>query len=301
MSEVALPYDLLVGTCDAYEDTWVPFFTLLQKYWLDAERLRIILSTEKKAFSFSNLLIESAQTNLHWHGRHKPWSQIILESLSHIKKPFVLLMLDDYFLTEHVMQNELSFFTNLMIQRPDWARIELLPQGIRRGIPDPNDPRIVFITPDEGCRVNTQAALWRKEILLSILRPHEDPWQFELRGSIRARRMPYKFARLANGWNGGKSSSIVTYLAGGGIHQGQWRKEVITLLAREGIVVDYQQRGIERSISSSQSQLSNPVIQRRKGIWRILRRDFLQVVARKLRGTWSVLLSFNSLGIGRRA
>ena len=40
---------MLVNSCDAYEDLWQPFFTLLKRYFAPLD-MRILLNTESKDF-----------------------------------------------------------------------------------------------------------------------------------------------------------------------------------------------------------------------------------------------------------
>lgn len=40
---------LLINTCDNYEDTWIPFFSLLSNYWGECP-YSIYLNTEEKIY-----------------------------------------------------------------------------------------------------------------------------------------------------------------------------------------------------------------------------------------------------------
>lgn len=44
-----MKYALLVNTCDKFEDCWIPFFSLLKKYWPDCSG-KIYLNTEYKSY-----------------------------------------------------------------------------------------------------------------------------------------------------------------------------------------------------------------------------------------------------------
>ena len=48
---------ILVNSCDNYDDLWLPFFTLLKKYWVPLN-VRVILNTETKKFSLDGMSIE---------------------------------------------------------------------------------------------------------------------------------------------------------------------------------------------------------------------------------------------------
>ncbi len=52
---------VFVSSRDDYEDCWVPFFTLLKKYWPDC-RLPIVLNTQQKHFAFDGLDITCTRT-----------------------------------------------------------------------------------------------------------------------------------------------------------------------------------------------------------------------------------------------
>ena len=39
---------MLVNSCDAYEDLWQPFFTLLKRYFAPLD-MRILLNTDRKS------------------------------------------------------------------------------------------------------------------------------------------------------------------------------------------------------------------------------------------------------------
>jgi hypothetical protein len=48
---------IIVNSCDAYDDTWYPFFKLLKKYWPNC-KFPIVLNTETKKFEYEGLDIK---------------------------------------------------------------------------------------------------------------------------------------------------------------------------------------------------------------------------------------------------
>ncbi|MBR2668842.1 MAG: hypothetical protein IKE36_03490, partial [Solobacterium sp.] len=71
---------LLVNSCDAYEDCWIPFFTLLKKYW--NPHMPIYLNTETKSWSFEGLDIRTLQL---YRKEDKPeWSERLIRTLQNI-------------------------------------------------------------------------------------------------------------------------------------------------------------------------------------------------------------------------
>lgn len=94
---------ILYNTCDKYECLWNGFFTLLQKYW-HGEIGKIIINTETKNFSYAQLNISRPKKS----GKNASWSQRILNCLEEVNTPYVLMMLDDFYLKSSVDLDELG-------------------------------------------------------------------------------------------------------------------------------------------------------------------------------------------------
>ena len=88
---------LLINSCDAYSDLWMPFFTLLKKYW-SPMNLRIVLNTETIDYSFEGLNIDC----VHPEHAEDPYGKRMLNVLSNIETPYVIPLLDDFFLRSKV-------------------------------------------------------------------------------------------------------------------------------------------------------------------------------------------------------
>lgn len=110
---------LLINTCDNYEDTWIPFFSLLSNYWGECP-YSIYLNTEEKNISYNNLDIEVIN-----HSKNMQWSDRLIDSLKKIKTKYVILMLDDFFINADVNQDKLDQCINWMDQNPDVAVFHL--------------------------------------------------------------------------------------------------------------------------------------------------------------------------------
>ncbi len=98
---------LLINTCDAYEDLWMPFFTLLKKYFSPLH-MRILLNTETKNFHFDGLQIETV------HSSAKSYGARMRDALNHVDAEYVLLMLDDFFLRRPVEMGRLADIVSWM-------------------------------------------------------------------------------------------------------------------------------------------------------------------------------------------
>ena len=103
---------LLVNTCDAYEDLWQPFFTLLQRYFKPL-RMRIVVNTETKTCCFPGLQIDMAHCDSSIYGVR------MQAALQQVQTEYVLLMLDDFFLRAPVRTDRLEEIVSWMDQDRD--------------------------------------------------------------------------------------------------------------------------------------------------------------------------------------
>lgn len=171
---------IIYNTCDKYECLWDGFFTLLDKYWANCD-LKIILNTEKKVFSYGELSIERPI----FFNAGVSWSQRIINSLNSVHTPYVIMILDDFWLKAPVDVQEIQRCINLMENDRKIQCINFAPQ------PAPNkqyrnEQRYEKRGRLAQYRINAQIALWRVDYLKNIMRSYENPWQFELSGSFRS-------------------------------------------------------------------------------------------------------------------
>jgi hypothetical protein len=81
-----------------------------------------------------------------------------------------------------------------------------------------------------------------EETLLKYLRPHENAWQFEEFGSIRAERLKPIFLGVDRKWVKHSQFEIIPYIFTG-ISQGRWYEPVVELFRKHNIVVNFSIRG----------------------------------------------------------
>jgi hypothetical protein len=175
-SDVIGSLSILVSSCDAYADLWRPFFSLFWKYWGDCP-FKVFLGTNTLTFSHPQV------TSLH-SDKGLSWADNFRDYLDAIETTHLLMMLDDFFLKQRVK-------TDIVIEAISLAH-ELEAHCVRL-FPQPPPTVRVFGVKNFGIlevgspyRVSTQAAIWRKDSLLRLLRPGESIWEFEVKGSIRS-------------------------------------------------------------------------------------------------------------------
>ena len=270
-------FAIVVNSCDSYADLWPPFFALLKKYWPGVGKYPLVLNTETKTFSWPGLDVRPPA------GRPAPdgerWSARLKRCLKGIDTEFVLLLLEDFFLEEPVDEARLLRCVEWMTQDKRIRNFSFVPSPWREeggGI----YPGFVLRPRKALYRVNLQAGLWRRQSLLSLLRAHESPWDFENYGTFRQsyRKGDYYIAQK-------NQPQVFTYnwQQGGAIHRGKWTPGVEALLEKNGIKIDFSRRGWDENPTHFDSDA--PPTRPKQGI---IARQKERLVA--IRGHWRSLL-----------
>lgn len=224
---------VLVSSCDQYEDAWYPFFALLKKHW-DCP-YPIYLNTETKRYCDFGVI------PLNCGAKKISWSLRLKKALKKIKSKYVILFLEDFFLLEDVDKSEIDRCLNIMEKERRISKIEFDYSNDRAAIPSQYDG--YRIRSERGMYwLNCQTAIWRRKDLIRYLSPRENPWQFELFGTERAklygkqflftesdRKLPFQY--------------VVERQTGYGIWHGKWLKSNIQLFQKNGISVPFENLG----------------------------------------------------------
>lgn len=227
---------MVINSYDGGEDLWEGLFTTLAAQWPGCD-LPIVLNTESKSYSFPGFAIRTL--SLYPAGKKVPWGRQLLETLKYIDSEYILLFQDDFWLDAPV---DTDFFAQCLRWMEDNSDVAVL--SFQRVLgPNIRDNRFERFErrPQKGeYRFNCQAAIWRKSRLVSALRPHEDPWQWEtIANKYRSPRMKDGFYTLING-----EKPVFSYSRGGVVRRGKWDKKVILPLVEQyGFCIDFSKRG----------------------------------------------------------
>lgn len=234
-------FTMVVCSCDSYEDTWDPFFTLLKRYWPEFSG-PVVLNTETKTYVDERFSVVCPRLYLgHPDPASIPWSRRLRETLEQIvKTELVMLFLDDFYLRSPPNTQKLDICLQLIERDQTIANILLFscPQPYS---PTQDYPWLLKRSKKAPYIFSLQAGLWRKERLLHFLREHESPWYFERWGSLRARRYPDDFYAVAA--VEGKQSIFDYCPSIHGLSKGLWLSQTGELFQQEGISVDLSRRG----------------------------------------------------------
>lgn len=230
----------LLSSYDNGEDCWKGFFCALSDCWPELD-MPIVLNTESKGYRFPGYEINTFSL---YKDRDAEWSERLIETLKRIDTEFVLLFLEDFWLDKPVDNDFFEITLQWMRDNPDVANISYYPCMPGTNIMDNRFER--FERRPRKCeyKLNFQVGLWRREKLISFLRPHESPWEVEILGSKRATRYKDSFYCLKEG-----APFVFSYgdnLTGCVVHRGKWVKEaVLPFNDKYNLDIDFSIRGFE--------------------------------------------------------
>lgn len=231
---------ILVNSCDGYSDLWDPFFQLLKKYF--PFDFPIVLNTESKEYTLEGLRISC----VHLEGTAKEnYGARMLNALDHIKTPYVLLMLDDFFLRSGVLCTRLEEILGWMEHDTEIACFNSECSDVYADWEVDRYPGFRRVPPGNPYILNMQGAIWRTNSLKKYWRPHVSPWEWEQYCSLLPLKYPQdKFYCIYD--------PDMTFLKYGhrrkgdvwGVVRGKWvLEDVVPLFEKENISVDFSKRG----------------------------------------------------------
>jgi len=220
---------VLVCSCDKYDDVWGAFFTLLFRYWPEIPHPVYLLANEKG-------YDDPRVTTVHTPAK-ADWSTTFLAALDAIPSRRVLVVMEDYLLQRPVNGARIAELIRIM-EREGAACVQVFPDGApsRR---HPSEPGLGIVAKGQPFRVTLQAAVWDRQALRELVRPGENAWDFEVKGSRRSDVMdrPYLAITCA------KDDAPFPYYQTG-VVRGVWMPGAVRLCRREGIELDLSRRRV---------------------------------------------------------
>ncbi len=273
---------ILVNSCDKYEDAWDPFFKLFKTNFPYCEKCNILLNTETKEYKCDFLNVTTV-----CGGKDASWSQRLKKGLEIANTEIVLFFLEDFFLQEKVNQTMFDEAFNLIKNNPDIGYIGLK-HSPERAFSDPSYiPKDKFFSRDllaTTYRITAMSVLWRKDWLLELLDESENAWEFEVNASKRSKNFTYKVLEINN--INGVCPPVFCFedkiKYGYGITHGQWLPKNKELFEKYGIVVNFENLGINYKLyEEANSPKSEPLHQKKNP------REFLYSIKKRLKKYFS--------------
>ena len=214
---------VLVVSCDRYADLWPPFFELFWRHWPDC-RGPVYLGTNFQPYDDPRVSVLNV-------GKDVSWATSVGRMLDQIESDYLIVMLEDFLLTERVNNARIERLAHLAVaEGVGCLRLySILPPERRLQ----KYPELGWFAPGDPYRITAQAAVWRKGTLRKLLVPGFSPWDFELTGSQMSDRMPDPI------W--GVMEPAIVYEQS--VEKGKWRPQGLAICRAAGITPDLARRG----------------------------------------------------------
>lgn len=222
---------IVVVSNDGYRDVWPGFFAMMARFWPDRPYPLYLISNRLAPLDNRAASIQV--------GEDLSWSRTLARGLERVPSRYVLLMLEDFFLTGPV--------DTAKVRALHEAAVALGAGYLRlAGNPNPDAPLARY--PDLGTiakgasyRTSLQMAFWDRAVLRDLLREDESAWQFELAGSRRSDGIAAPFLSVYDG------ISPIPYQHT--VRRGKWMQEAVDIFAPLGIAFDFSRRPVESKFS----------------------------------------------------
>jgi len=237
---------IIVPSCAAYSDAWIPFFTFLYRFWPGCP-YPVTLVTDTVPPELRDY--EPAKpTGLHVVGADKGWCKNFLYAIQAIKQQpeFVLMLQEDFWLSAPPDTTYIERALMIMRGDPTVACFRIYPcPGADKYIGWADHGEISL---DAAYRVSCQAGIWRTSELVKILERLDTPADFEIKGTefFRTERPAARFLSVnrtedPNAW---PFQYICTAIV-----RGQWLPGALEFAHSQGVPVDMSRRSVMRGPS----------------------------------------------------
>lgn len=225
---------VLVCSCDKYADLHAPFSALWRRFWPGCPFETVLLSETVAPPPAPDSCFDRAILA----GKGLDWCEMLVFALDRIDTPFVMLLMDDYFL-------DASVDTALVLRRLGDAaalgadNLRLIPNPVpreeRNATRSPEFPAGLarYRAPGAYC-IATQTGFWRKDFLRRVAAGKHSAWEFERYGSFDpAVRGAKLFVAVE------REFPFVD-----AVHKGYWERAGLAVCRAAGIAPDLSRRSL---------------------------------------------------------
>jgi hypothetical protein len=206
---------IVILSCDKFKVTWEPCFNHLFNAWPDCPYPVYLLNSfiPSKDERVIDLLV----------GEYLNWSNTLKKGLLKIKQKRVFFVFDDSFLTKIDLE-EVKIIFKTAIEN-DLESVTLRKNPFGKGVKYNN--RLYKIKPTAKYRNSLFLNLFKKEVLLELLKNGEDAWAFEKDGNERSKNINFYSVY---------STKLASYHHG--IIKGKWLPKTYSYLKNNGYLLN---------------------------------------------------------------
>lgn len=211
---------VVIVSCKRFEQVWDPFFKLFKKYWPDCP-FKVYFITDFGNIAESFVETIEIKQDLKFAGN-------LIFGLNNIKEDNILYFQEDYLFCENFKTDKILMCLDILKSNEEIGCIRLAP------CPGPTavskySADLGILQKGEQYRVSTQVAIWKKRILLSLLKNGESSGNFEIFGTIRSNFLDSIFLSV---WRG--ETPTPYYMTA--VTKGIWEEGALDLLRKENIL-----------------------------------------------------------------
>jgi hypothetical protein len=219
---------ILVVSCDAYADLWRPFFEVFWRRWPDCP-FPVHLGSNHRRFDDERVTAVTV-------GEDRGWADGVRRMLDAVGSDYVIFFLEDFFLQREVDTSRVRRLVDLA-RRNEVGCLRLTRYGAPFDLPSESVPgasEVGRVAKGHPYRVSAQVAVWRTDVLRSLLVPGFSPWEFEFVGSPLSERLAAEFWEVL--------TPVIHY--DHGVEKGKWKPDGIAICAGAGVAIDVAARGV---------------------------------------------------------
>jgi hypothetical protein len=238
----ALDWPLVIISCDAFRDTWLPHLLLWDKF--GGERRRVFLLTETMTFA-ERPDVAVVHPRPEQYAGPSDWIGMVRSGLEQIDAEHCLLVLDDFFLKASVDWRRIERYAAFALDR-DCDTLTLGVHDTTRRGKATEIPDLLEVDPASPYWITTSPAIWKRASLLAILANRVgSAWDFEF---TRRTDLPFSLKQYmvdrrtmaltpvwpyyAEYWAGVEATPLLSDSA---IAKGKWQPGIPYFLAHNGI------------------------------------------------------------------
>lgn len=217
---------IVVSSCDAFQDCWLPFLYSLDKYGQQCPFNIYIISCTMTIPLRMNQIGEGTIRFI-TVGEDLGWASNLKNALCFVPEEYIIYLQEDYFLNKYVVWQEIINHVGYCIRnRVDYLRLTFpyLSGEIK-------DCSYVMNTLEQAYSVCLQAAVWRKMTLSALCIEGWSGWDFErnVASLIRQRFPDFSFLALSK-----YAKGQISYVRGTAVRKGKWTNPGYRFLKRNG-------------------------------------------------------------------
>lgn len=120
----------------------------------------------------------------YFNSSKKYWSANLSSILKKIKDEYILLGLDDFFLSKKLNVENFLYLYDQLINNENYISAELTLSPMEKLLDKNLDQKKTYVYPKSyGFSINTQWRIWKRKYLIYLLEHTTDAWNFEVLGS----------------------------------------------------------------------------------------------------------------------